>query len=125
MINLYCPQGYTQLTKEQKKEICNGCGSKEGWLTKIIFGGKFVECCNIHDYMYSIGLSQEDKDIADRVFYNNMNRVIATIDNKTLKYYYKVKAHIFYKSVKTFGESAFWSSEKVMPDMVAYSVHIG
>jgi len=79
MYKLYCPPEYRNLSVEQKNTICNGCGAKGSILSRLIHSGEFIECCNIHDYMYAVGNTEESKQTADRVFYNNMNRVISIL----------------------------------------------
>lgn len=78
MIKLYAPADYMRLTGLQRQAICNGCGAK-GWGVLVpdrLLGASVRECCNIHDFMYSRGSDITDKDAADRVFLNNMLRVI-------------------------------------------------
>ena len=73
------PEGYLDLTPEQKAEICNGCGAK-GLLDFVpdhILGACFEEPCNIHDYGYSLG---NDKRGEDRRFLFNMSVASDTDD---------------------------------------------
>jgi|LGOV01.1.fsa_nt_gb hypothetical protein len=44
MITLSAPTTYTELSPEQKKEICNGCGAKGGWIKVPNF--LFKASCN-------------------------------------------------------------------------------
>ena len=111
ILKLYCPYEYKLLRPQLKKQICNGCGpkSKFDFVPDTIWGLKIIEICNIHDYLYYIGKTIEDKEKADRIFLNNMLRLI---ENKTkwkwLKKLRKKRAYKYYKAVKYFGGPAFW-----------------
>ena len=64
---IYAPITYWELSPEEKKEICNGCGAKDGLKVPDTFWGlNMEEACNIHDYMYSTGKTHYDKLFADR-----------------------------------------------------------
>ena len=57
----------------------NGCGPS-GWKGDLVpdtLGGIDIsEACNIHDYMYYVGGTEEDKELADRYFLINMLTII-------------------------------------------------
>ena len=113
IVKLYAPDEYWKLSEEEKDKYCNGCGGRGGKLNFLIPQGKFEECCNIHDYMYSIGTTNEDKRIADATFINNMSQVIKELKGIS-KIYYKTLSKIFYNSVKDFGEYYFWRDKVKM-----------
>lgn len=78
-IELYAPKEYWKLSFESKREICNSCGASSALFDFVpdnIYGLDISECCNIHDYMYHIGETIEDKFEADRVFLNNLIRIV-------------------------------------------------
>jgi hypothetical protein len=114
-MELYCPEGYKKLSKIDKEEICNGCGPK-GWkfdfVPDKIWGLNIYYICCIHDFMYFEGVCIEDKEEADRVFLNNMLRLI---DFKTryrwLRWLRKQRAYKYYLAVKHFGGPAFWEGK--------------
>lgn len=108
MVKLYEPKDYI------KDNDCNGCGT--GWSAKIIpntiyFLSIKAVCC-VHDYMYEVGKNIKDKEEADRVFLNNLLRVI---EAKKAWYYphflARRRALKYYEAVKNFGGSAFWSGK--------------
>lgn len=76
---LFAPKSYWQASDTKKAKIANGCGP-DGWKTfwgvNKTFGLSIKKACNIHDWMYHFGKNEEDKDKADRVFLNNMIRII-------------------------------------------------
>jgi len=114
-MKLYAPQEYFSLTKEAKEEICNGCGPKGIWkffiknILKLICG---KEACNIHDYMYHVGENLEDKKQSDRVFLNNLIRIIDSTTKYRFMLGFKFKiAKMAYKFVKDFGGKYFWDNK--------------
>ena len=103
---------------EGNKVKANGCGA--GWSAWIIpdkwFGLDFTMACHIHDAYYDIGKTNEDKVIADRIFYNNMLRVVESRP-KCLQFIGKRLALRYYQAVKEFGAVAFWSGKNNPDDM--------
>jgi hypothetical protein len=73
-------KSYWTSTDAERHAIVNGCGTGTGWkallVPETIRGLSIHEACDIHDWMYALGLVIEDKDEADRVFLNNMIRII-------------------------------------------------
>lgn len=113
-VKLYAPPEYWALSEDAKKEIVNGCGpAKFGYLVPdSLCGLDITPVCNIHDYMYHIGETLEDKKLADRAFLNNLIRLI---DVKTqwwvLKQIRLRMAYVYYTAVKRFGGPAFWAGK--------------
>jgi len=112
---LYAPKEYWKLSFEAKRELCNGCGAGSALFDFVpdnIYGLDISECCNIHDYMYHIGETAENKSEADRVFLNNLIRVI---DKNTswrwLRKRRKKVAYLYYNAVFKFGGPAFWNEK--------------
>ena len=113
-VQLYAPALYWAIPAEGRKELCNGCGPKGfGFLVPDTFYLLNIsEACNIHDFMYSTGLTIEDKNEADRAFLNNANRMI---DAKTwfppLRFLRKRRALKYYMAVHLFGGDAYWAGK--------------
>ncbi len=55
---------FADLTEEQKKVICNGCGGK-GSFFRPPRSAVYEEMCNHHDFNYSLGGGWKDKLKAD------------------------------------------------------------
>jgi hypothetical protein len=115
MEELYSPEGYKKLSKEAKEEICNGCGAgnaKFDFVPDSIYGLYIGEVCNIHDYMYHVGVTLADKEEADRVMRNNLIRLI---NNKggILKTLRRWRAGTYYVAVDKYGGPAFWEGKNV------------
>ena len=112
---IYAPDSFLNATIDELVDACNGCGAAGSWFRppKRIYGTLIVYACIIHDWMYSKGLTDEDKVKADRVFRGNLNRII-TLDSD--KWYKPVKlqrarALFYYSMVKCFGHEAFWKGK--------------
>lgn len=113
-MKLYVPELYKALTPEGKAAICNGCGQKGwGWaVPDSIWGLCITEACNIHDFMYAVGVDEEDREEADRVFRNNMLRIIESGTKwKWLKLFRGVRALIYFCMVRLFAAPAFWNNK--------------
>ena len=116
MTFLYAPETYKKLTQTEAAAITNGCGTG-GWKIDLVpdtlLGLDITEACNIHDYMYHIGETIEDKNEADRVFMNNMLRLIdAETKHGWLRRFRRRRAIIYYFAVKNFGGPAFWAGKQ-------------
>jgi len=91
----------------------NGCGPA-GWKGKLvpdtIYGISIREACKIHDYMYEVGESYNDKVYADDMFFTNL---LATVENEAkwwnrwLNTLRRKRAWIYFKAVVHGGEDAF------------------
>ena len=110
---LNAPKEYTKLTKDQRKLICNGCGT-DGWkgdlVPETIYLLRVTEACQIHDFMYFMGLTKDDKEEADETFLQNINTIIDHCPWYLLppvNPLRRVRANTYYLAVKHFGKSAF------------------
>ena len=110
---LYAPASYVNAPPAVRAEICNGCGTKGlcGFvIPDSIWGLDITESCHIHDWAYYEGQTLADKEEADRVFLNNMLRLI---DGGWwwLKRPRILRAREYYQAVKICGGPAFWSGK--------------
>ena len=113
---LFAPKSYWISTDAERHAIVSGCGPGTGWkamlVPETIYGLSVHEACDIHDWMYHLGLAIQDKDEADRVFLNNMIRII---DSRTSWRWLRVlrlrRAKAYYLAVCTFGGPAFWAGK--------------
>ena len=123
-VALYAPSAYWSLTPKQKSDICNGCGTK-GLVGAVVpdslWGLDITEACHIHDYMYAIGECIEDKYEADRVFLNNMLRMIDALDSWFLVRWLRTRAAVkYYHAVRDFGGPAFWAGKNDVANLGAF-----
>ena len=109
------PCSYMLASEAQKKAVCNGCGSKgmdKKWVNLLdhLCGVDLLPACNIHDWMYQYGVSEEDKVYADEVFHGNMNKIVDA-GSWFLKYPRRLIVDEYWLAVKAFGDSAFWANK--------------
>jgi hypothetical protein len=116
-LKLYAPKEYWNAidAKTDISSIINGCGTTD-WKGELIpeslLGLSITPACNIHDWMYYYGETYQDKEEADRVFLNNMVRIINNdSDNVFLKKARLAEAKVYYEAVKNFGGHAFWENK--------------
>ena len=110
---LIAPSEYFKLSIDQKELICNGCGTA-GWKGNLVpdtmWFLRVTEACQIHDYMYFMGLTRKDKEDADETFLHNLNMIIRHCPWYLLPVVNplrRVRANTYFLAVKHFGESAF------------------
>lgn len=112
---LYAPKEFVEATLDELLDICNGCGAADSWFRppRRIYGTLIVYACHIHDWMYNYGKVKEDKDEADRVMENNINRLITIDSEKWYKptFLQRRRAKKYYLAVKHFGGEAFWAGK--------------
>lgn len=125
-MQLYAPPSYVSATVEVRLAAVNGCGTG-GWKGAIVpetlWFLDISEACNIHDWMYIAGSTIADKDEADRVFLNNMLRLIEGAGGPwLLQRLRRNRAWIYYEAVHKFGGPAFWAAKNPQTTMmgVAY-----
>jgi len=107
---------YSDLSDEQRKLICNGCGVK-GWIVKLP-NFLFKASCNQHDFYYWRGCTELDRKLADTEFYGWMK---ADIEDTAwyLKPLYHIWAYAYYLAVRLFGSKYFsyGASKKSLDDL--------
>jgi len=118
MAQLYAPSGYWSYKIHKPEELAklvNGCGP-DGWKRKLIPDSilrvNIKEACDIHDWMYIFGETEADREAADRVFLNNMLRIVEE-ESKwfiTRKIRRKI-AYTYYEAVRDVGGMYFWQDK--------------
>jgi len=115
MIKLFAPQSYKNASDGEIELICNGCGSAQAkfdFIPDTVWGLSITPACNVHDWMYYVGLTQLDKEEADMVFLNNMLRLIegqTSFIGKRLKPLRRRRVLKYYEAVVAFGGPAYWN----------------
>lgn len=115
MAKLYALPAYWALSKAALAEVVNGCGPA-GWKGRYIpdhlLWVKIHEACNIHDWMYAVGKNEEDREEADRVFLNNMLRIVEAQSKTWLTRFLRRKLALHYYSVvRDNGGVYFWEDK--------------
>jgi len=113
--DLYAPPGYVAASAEVRALVSNGCGPG-GWKVDLvpdrIYGLNIRPACDIHDWMYAIGETVTDKAEADRVFLNNMLRLVAAAGGPwLLGRLRRQRCRTYYEAVQHFGGPAFWEGK--------------
>lgn len=73
-----------------------------------LFGLDIKIACCIHDYMYRRGVDEDDRTVADRIFYDNMLYLIDQAgSNWFVRSARKAKAWLYYQAVRVFGGPNF------------------
>lgn len=117
MAKLFAPASYWSAKGDGTlhQVIDGGCGGgKVGdyFVPDTIWFLDVQPACEIHDWMYAMGETAEDKVIADRTFLNNMVRLIrAGTKWKWLKKLRLHRAHTYWWAVHRFGGPAFWNDK--------------
>jgi len=113
-IELFAPAAYWDLGADEKATICNGMGAKDSlvsyFIPNTVYGLDLTEAGNIHDYMYHVGWTVEDKRRADEVFLNNMMRIV-NHQGGWLAPLRRRRAVLYYEAVLYAGGPAFWSGK--------------
>ncbi len=112
---LFAPASYVEAAPEVRRIAVNGCGPG-GWLADLVpdtlYGLDVAPACNIHDWMYAAGQTIEDKAEADRVFLNNLLRLIDAAGGWwVLRWLRRRRARTYYEAVRLFGGPAFWTGK--------------
>lgn len=115
MTEIFAPEQYWRIPKDVREREYEGCGpGKIGdyFVPDSIFGVSITPACRVHDFMYSVGETIADKEEADRVFLNNMIRIVS--DKSSNRFTRCIMLRIvkkYYQGVKYFGGPSFWDGK--------------
>lgn len=113
---LFAPTGFKLASLEKLDKICNGCGAanaKFDFVPDRIYGTCITYACHVHDYMYNKGVTEEDRNEADRVWRNNLYRLIDLDKNKWYKpvALQRFRVWWYYKLICERGGPAFYAGK--------------
>lgn len=118
-LRLYAPESYWTATPAERSAVCNGCGVA-GWKGKLVpdsvWGLNISKVCDIHDWMYHHGVTEADRCEADRVFLNNLIRIINN-HGGALAGLRRYRATTYYNAVHRYGGAAFWDNKNPVETM--------
>ena len=113
-VKLYAPADYWDILPTVRRKIVNGCGPS-GWKGKYIPDNllflSIKEACDIHDWMYWARKTEADREEADRVFLNNMLRIVEAESNFATRFIRRRLALHYYSVVRDFGALYFWADK--------------
>ncbi|MBE0598331.1 MAG: hypothetical protein IH614_13770 [Desulfuromonadales bacterium] len=129
---LYAPAAYVAAPAEVRSLVVNGCGPR-GWLRDLVpdtlYGLDVAAACNIHDWMYVAGATIEEKREADRVFLNNLLRLVNAAGGFwLLRQLRRRRARTYYEAVEHFGGPFFWDGKNPADHLItaaAAAIHGG
>ena len=102
-----------------KKKICNGVGPAGFWgkfIPETIWFLNVSEAANIHDWDYEVGITEEDRIIADSRFLRNLLKIIEIKTKwKWLKKLRITRARFYFLAVSFLGEKHFGNKRKFKP----------
>jgi hypothetical protein len=111
---LECSDDYRNMPDSERDASC-GCGTKKSWMVPdSMWGLSIKQVCCIHDYDYSKGKTQGDRERADYRFLRNL---METIDrapgfwNSLMRMPRRRRALKYYEAVNRFGDEAFWANK--------------
>lgn len=114
MLPLYYPKTFINASLEEMKEVCNGCGAKDGVnVPDTMWGLKVTKPCNIHDWMFHKGTTLGDYYFANVMFFWNLTATIIDGSNwftmlprmkRALKYFLAVLTKA--------GTEAYWVDKR-------------
>ena len=116
MAKLFAPPEFWR----DKTYLSNGCGpghTGDMWVPDGLLFCNIKIACSIHDFMYANGENINDKAEADRVFLNNMLRLIAESNPSWLRSIRRWLAGWYYKAVDRYGGPAFWADKNKPEEM--------
>lgn len=111
-MKVYAPKTYWEATPEEKLEVCNGCGAKNGIkVPNTMWGLDISHACNVHDWMYDEGTTLADFYFANAVFIMNLALII-TGASKWLAFFRLARATKYFIAVQELGSYAYWVDKK-------------
>ena len=115
VLKLYAPSSYWETPSHIIDEMTGGCGPGgfgDMLVPDTMYGLSVKPACRIHDFQYFVGKTLEDKIAADRIFLNNMVRIInANSGLRILRRLRLIRARTYYTFVQCFGGPAFWAGK--------------
>ena len=128
MIELFAPKNYGfqpccyhEATLQMKADAAGGCGPGgfgDKFVPDTLWGLSVKPSCEIHDWTYYYGETNEDKNKADRIFLNNMIRQIKDCDSWGMVENLRLRrARTYYNMVSWFGGGAFYANINDLDEM--------
>lgn len=112
---LYASASFLAAEISEITDVVNGCGSSNAMFDFVpdsIYGMYIGYCCFVHDWGYYEGHDILDKEESDRIFLNNMLRMI---DNDcpwyAPKFLLRLRAKTYYNAVRYFGGPSFFKDK--------------
>ena len=111
---LIAPPEFWAMSEDEINRKYYGCGPGKigNWLVPDEFYGINIKvACQIHDKLYELGRTEEDKINADCQFLHNMYILIEAKNYPIFEPLCYHRAHIYYEAVCHCGHKAFWNGK--------------
>ncbi len=124
-VYLFAPHQYWRMAAQNPGElarIAQGCGP-HGFLDRIVpdklAGLSIKAACRIHDFMYFMGDCEADREQADRVFLNNMIRLVSIHTKRRWLRWWRLRLAVkYYQAVKHLGAVFFWDGKNEPENLI-------
>lgn len=117
-MQLYAPNSYYNATCEEKRKVCNGCGSKGGIkVPGTFYGLDITPACNIHDWMFEKGTTYGDFLFANAMFLLNLVLLVIEGSNWFMKILRLARATKYFLAVALKGQDAYWKNKTKNEEM--------
>ena len=124
MTKLYAPAECWIFKGKYPDEFASyGCGPGgigDFLVPDTVYGLSIRDACRVHDfgYRHSLGNSEEDRAMHDRILKNNSLRIVDDhADWKWVKWLRYQRVEKYYLAVRAFGSRAYWS-ERNKPEEI-------
>lgn len=111
---LAAPKSFWDADQELIDSIAGGCGpggNGDMFVPDTMYGLSVKAACSVHDWMYAVWNTPGGFEMANKVFKNNMIRIIDQSDSfKWLKVLRKRRALKYFLAVHYFGETSYFDS---------------
>ena len=115
-LELKAPSSFWRASREEGDSVVGGCGPGywgDFLVPDRIWWLSIERACRIHDWMYALGETREDKIEADLYFLFNMLELIrAGTRSRILRYLRDRTAFTYYQAVSYGGDEFFNLSEE-------------
>jgi hypothetical protein len=115
-MNLFADPECWEFKKRHPKDFesfgCGPGGLGDLLVPDTVYFLSIRPACRIHDWYYRFfpGNSEDDRKRADRIFLNNMLRIVDFHTNfKVLRWLRKRRCNKYYFAVRAFGGPSFWA----------------
>lgn len=121
---LLAPASYWVASQPLRDANCNGCGTA-GWKGELIpdtvYGLSIADACNIHDWMYAKGITEDDRGEADATFLANMLAIVeqaakASVVAWLMAPFRRRRCLLYFEAVRQFGSDPFRQAELIGVD---------
>lgn len=111
-MKLYADPGYWEVSKETRESWgCGPGGFGDYFVPDTAWGLSIKPACMIHDWYYRCWPipDESQREVADRIFLNNMLRIIMAAGGRRFLIKLRIKrAHTYFQMVRKFGGPAWW-----------------